>query len=96
MFRMVIKGLTCFVSGAILMFAFAVGPASAAPSLWASDSTDGTASFLYELDASTGAVLSTLPSPGVFADALSFSNDGQSIYVLDMHRDEPLYVPLVV
>ena len=68
------------------VFAGAVILASAqahALTLWASDSQDGTHSKLYELDAATGTVLSELDGPGAFADALSFSNDGQSIYVLD-------------
>lgn len=51
--------------------------------LWVSDSFDGSRSELFELDADTGAVLSSIPGPGPYADALSFANDGQSIFVLD-------------
>jgi hypothetical protein len=69
---------------AVFAGAFILASAQAyALTLWASDSQDGLSSKLYELDAATGAVLSELDGPGVFADALSFSNDGQSIYVLD-------------
>jgi len=59
-------------------------------SLWASDSLSGPGGAvgpgIYELDASTGAVLSSIigfSAPGTFADALSFAPDGQSIFVLD-------------
>jgi len=69
---------------AVCVYAFILASAQAhALTLWASDSQDGTRSKLYELDAVTGAVLSELDGPGEFADALSFSNDGQSIFVLD-------------
>jgi hypothetical protein len=64
--------------------------AHAAPTLWASDSLSGpggsVAPALYELNATTGAVIQTISGfsgAGTFADALSFSNDGNSIYVLD-------------
>jgi DNA-binding beta-propeller fold protein YncE len=67
------------------------GVASAATmSLWASDSGGGTSS-LYELDPTTGAVLSSLPGPGLFADALSFTNDGNFIWVLDSSTNSTVY-----
>ena len=62
-----------------------------AASLWVSDSDNGTSSTLFELDSVTGAVLSSLPGPGTFADALSFSNDGNSIFVLDSSTDSTVY-----
>lgn len=59
-------------------------------SLWASDSLSGPGGAvgpgIYELNPTTGAVLSSIIgfSPaGTFADALSFAPDGQSIFVLD-------------
>jgi hypothetical protein len=62
-----------------------------AASLWASDSFTGANSVLFELDSVTGAVLSSIPGPGTFADALSFSNDGQSIFVLDSSTNSTVY-----
>jgi len=80
------RSLKQFVSGVAMVIGVLgfAGPASASTmSLWASDSGTGQASVLYELDPVTGAVLSSLPGPGVFADALSFTNDGNYIWVLD-------------
>lgn len=62
-----------------------------ANSLWASDSGNGTSSTLFELDPLTGAVLDSIPGPGVFSDALSFANDGKSIYVLDSSTNSDVY-----
>lgn len=65
--------------------------AHAARILWASDSDGGSSSTLFKLDADTGAVLGSLPGPGTYADALSFANDGQSIFVLDSSTDSDVY-----
>ncbi|UCG56652.1 MAG: hypothetical protein JSU70_17530 [Phycisphaerales bacterium] len=65
--------------------------ALASRNLWASDSHDGTYSTLYELDPDTGAVISTIDGPGTYADALSFANDGQSIFVLDSYTNSDVY-----
>jgi hypothetical protein len=46
---------------------------------------------LFELDSTTGVVLSTIPGPGTFADALSFTNDGNSIWVLDSSTNSTVY-----
>ncbi len=64
---------------------------NAATPIWVSDSHDGSHSDLYEMDSVTGAVLSSLPGPGLYADALSFANDGKSIYVLDSSTDSTIY-----
>lgn len=66
-------------------------PAHAARILWASDSDGGSSSTLFKLDADTGAVLGSLPGPGTYADALSFANDGQSIFVLDSSTNSDVY-----
>lgn len=75
---------------ALAASALATLTAQAAPTLWASDSLSGpngsVAPALYELDLTTGAVIQTISGfsgAGTFADALSFANDGKSIYVLD-------------
>ena len=71
----------------IVLGLMAPKPAWAAPiSLWASDST-GSSSTLFELDPTTGAVLSSIPGPGQNADALAFTNDGNFIWVLDSSFD---------
>ena len=83
------------MSKKIMLFTFIVlglmapKPAWATPiSLWASDSsTDSRSSTLFELDSTTGAVLSSIPGPGDNADALSFTNDGNFIWVLDSSFD---------
>jgi hypothetical protein len=67
---------------ALVVFAGATTQ-SQAISLWASDSDAGSFSTLFELNPATGAVLSSIPGPGTFADALSFTTDGQNIWVLD-------------
>jgi hypothetical protein len=66
-------------------------PAWATPvSLWASGNTDTpSTSSLFELDPTTGAVLSSIPVPGRNADALSFTNDGNFIWVLESSVDNP-------
>ena len=61
-----------------------------AGTLWASDSGGGS-SHLYKIDSTTGAVLQTLPGPGLFADALSFTNDGLNIWVLDSSTNSDMY-----
>jgi hypothetical protein len=73
---------------AVFAGAFILASAQAhALTLWASDSQDGTHSKLYRFDVATGEVLNNLDGPGAFADALSFSNDGQSIFVSDSSVD---------
>ena len=76
----------CVVMVALCLVVPAV--ASAVPSLWASD---GIATDLFELDALTGAVLNTIPGPGVFRDALSFDTDGQSIWILDSSNNSTVF-----
>jgi hypothetical protein len=78
--------------GCVLLFAFiAARPAAAATiNLWASDSGGGV-SRLYELNPTTGAVISSIPGPGLFADALSFTNDGNFIWVLDSSTNSTVY-----
>ena len=76
----------CVVMVALCLVVPAV--ASAVPSLWASD---GIATDLFELDALTGAVLSTISGPGVFRDALSFDTDGQSIWILDSSNNSTVF-----
>jgi hypothetical protein len=81
----------------IMLFTFIVlglmapKPAWATPlSLWASSSdssTNSRSSTLFELDSTTGAVRSSIPGPGDNADALSFTNDGNFIWVLDSSFD---------
>ena len=63
-------------------------------SLWASDSLSnpggGVGPGIYELDSTTGTVLSSIigfSAPDTFADALSFAPDGNSIFVLDSSND---------
>jgi sugar lactone lactonase YvrE len=57
-----------------------MGDLRAAP-LWVSGSTPD--AVLFELDSTNGSLVRTLDVPGDYADALSFSNDGQSIWLLD-------------
>lgn len=84
-----------FVRACLVGLAFVwamASPATAATlSLWASDSSGGQSSTLFELDPNTGAVLSSIPGPGTYADALSFSNDGSFIWVLDSSTNSTVY-----
>jgi MYXO-CTERM domain-containing protein len=76
---------------AAAMMACALAAEARAGSIWASDSTNGTASFIYELDSTTGAVLQTISGPGTFADAISFTPDGLNIWVLDSFTNSDVY-----
>ena len=76
---------------ALISLAAVMSVSAHAASIWVSDSTNGSASFIHELDYDSGAVLATINGPGVFADALSFANDGQSIFVLDSSTDSDVY-----
>ena len=78
------------LAASVLMGGLVLGTGAEATSIWASDSLSGpggsVAPAIYELDSTTGAVLSTITGfsgAGTFADALSFAPDGQSIFVLD-------------
>jgi hypothetical protein len=68
------------VTLALSSLILAVPGLQAAP-LWVSGSLPD--AVLFELDSTDGSLVRTLDVPGQFADALSFSNDGLSIWLLD-------------
>jgi streptogramin lyase len=78
------------IASALLATALSAG-AVQAQSLWASDSATFPNPVIYELDANTGAVISTIDGPGTFVDALSFANDGNSIWTLDSNSNSDVY-----
>jgi hypothetical protein len=85
------RGLLATMLGASVLLMAARGASAAPITLWASDSVAGADSTLFELDPASGSVISSIPAPGSFADALAFTNDGDFIWVLDSSTNSEVY-----